>query len=103
MKDVAKIVLDTMAHDRDVVMCSSLDEIPSREGLLQFQPDFYDWIGIQQRVSHWYFNRVSIFDTEERKKMPNYLIRGTKITTYEVLNRVFKGLLMNLRTGEACK
>lgn len=36
MKDVAKIVLDTMAHDRDVVMCSDLDEMPSREGLLQF-------------------------------------------------------------------
>jgi len=36
MKDVAKIFLDTMAHDRDVVMCSGLDEIPSREGLLQF-------------------------------------------------------------------
>jgi len=64
MKSVARIVLDTMARDRDVIVTSDLDEILSSEGIYQFNPDKYEWMGTQLRTAQYYFNRVSIFEAK---------------------------------------
>ena len=59
-------------------------------------------MGTFQRLVFWYFNRFSFFDTPERKQMPNYLIRGTKLTTIDAFDRLFAYNISNLRQSNAC-
>lgn len=63
-KNIAKIALYSIARDRDVIVISDLDEILSSEGIYQFNPDKYEWMGTQLRTAQFYFNRVSIFEAK---------------------------------------
>lgn len=96
-REAAVIFLRPLGKDKDVMILDDIDEMMSLEAFYRFDPISYEWMGTYLRICRFYFNRVSVFDTPEKKGMPNYMVRATKITTIGGLKRVFKFVLDNLR------
>ena len=103
MRYSVKQLLDVMTQPDDILIIQDIDEMTTKDAILKYDPQKNLYACTELRIVYYYFNRGSVYDSNETTAIPNYWYAGTKFITFEKLKATFAGDVVELRKSTGCK